>query len=103
VAIPPEAGTVKLEHPDQRIPLARASEISGLAHNTLRRAIFDGKLRAEKQGRDWYVTRRRLDDYLQARGGGHPGRELKQPPPGYQAPPRPLVRPQEPRSGGEAE
>jgi hypothetical protein len=69
-----------LEPPDRFISLARASELSGVAHETLRAQRRRGRLRAEKIGRDWLTTRRWLHNYLIGRGNGyHGGRRVPLP------------------------
>lgn len=36
--------------------LKQAGDIVGLSANSLRRYIYDGKLKGIKQGRDWFVS-----------------------------------------------
>jgi hypothetical protein len=60
----------ELEGPDQTITLHRATELSGLAPNTLRTAAQDGRLTATRIGRDWLTTRRNLHRYLRDRSRG---------------------------------
>lgn len=49
------------------IPLAKAAEITGLAHSTLRQLIFKKRLRAFKYGDIWVTTREWLEEYLRGR------------------------------------
>jgi hypothetical protein len=75
-------GTVALEGPDERISLKRAAELAGLRPSSLRLKVLEGKLHAEKPGRDWVTTRRDLHAYLTSRGQGM----VKPLPPDYQIP-----------------
>ena len=75
-----------LESADKLISLARASELSGVAHETLRAQRRRGRLQAEKVGRDWLTTRRWLHQYLITRGAGYHGGRRAPLPTDYQAP-----------------
>ena len=57
---------------DELIPLSEASEISGLSSDHLRRLAEQGKLKAQKIGRNWVTTRKDVEDYIQERKS--PGR-----------------------------
>lgn len=46
-----------------RLTLVEAAAELGLSADTLRWQIHNGKLRAEKRGRDWMVTRREVERY----------------------------------------
>jgi hypothetical protein len=72
-----------LEEADTLIPLARASEISGVADSTLLDHAGVGRLQAVLQADQWWTTRRWLHVYLLNDLGEHRGRPL---PPGYVAP-----------------
>jgi excisionase family DNA binding protein len=43
--------------------LIEAAAIIGVTPDTLRQQIANGKLRASKLGRDWWVTRREVERY----------------------------------------
>jgi excisionase family DNA binding protein len=43
--------------------LVEAAALLGVTAATLRQQIANGKLRAVKRGRDWWVTRREVDRY----------------------------------------
>jgi len=43
--------------------LLEAAAILGVTAATLRQQIANGKLRATKRGRDWWVTRREVERY----------------------------------------
>jgi excisionase family DNA binding protein len=43
--------------------LIQAAAILGVTAATLRQQIANGKLRATKRGRDWWVTRREVERY----------------------------------------
>lgn len=45
--------------------LTKAAELLGVRPDTLRQQIANGKLRATKMGRDWFVTRREVERYRQ--------------------------------------
>ena len=57
-------GMVHLSRP---LPLGEAAGLAGLSPTTLRVQIRNGRLRARKQGRDWFVTRADLARYLKSR------------------------------------
>lgn len=57
---------------DELISLSEASEISGLSSDHLRRLSEQGKLKAQKIGRNWVTTRKNIEDYIQERKS--PGR-----------------------------
>lgn len=46
------------------MPLAVAAQIAGVLPDSLRMQIKKGRLKGEKLGRDWFVTRQELDRYL---------------------------------------
>ena len=51
---------------DQGMTLDEAAEKYGVKHDTLRRAIFDGRLTARKSGeRVWLVSHTQMQKYLQ--------------------------------------
>ena len=43
--------------------LTEAAELLGLDPSSLRHQIANGKLRAKKMGRDWFVTPREVERY----------------------------------------
>jgi excisionase family DNA binding protein len=43
--------------------LTEAAAILGVTPDTLRQQIANGKLRASKRGRDWWVTAREVERY----------------------------------------
>lgn len=43
--------------------LNEAAAVLGLSAATLRQQVHNGKLRATKRGRDWWVTRREVQRY----------------------------------------
>jgi excisionase family DNA binding protein len=45
------------------VTLTEAAGILGVTAATLRQQIANGKLRATKRGRDWWVTRREVERY----------------------------------------
>jgi len=45
------------------VTLTEAAAILGVTAATLRQQIANGKLRATKRGRDWWVTRREVERY----------------------------------------
>lgn len=45
--------------------LLDAAELLGVTAATLRQQIANGKLRATKRGRDWFVTAREVERYRQ--------------------------------------
>ena len=55
------------EDKERLISLAEAAERSGLAHSTLRRYAWEGKLNAKKIGRDWLTTMADVEEYLEGR------------------------------------
>jgi hypothetical protein len=57
----------EIEGPDEHITLKRAAELSGLTPGTLKRIVNTRRLEAEKLGRDWVTTRRKLHRYLESR------------------------------------
>lgn len=64
----------KLPAASHQLTLAEAAKESGLEHDTLRRLIHNGRLKATKEGRDWMVELADLYTYMEsrdARGGGH--------------------------------
>lgn len=56
------------------LTLAEAAEIADLSPATLRWQIRNGRLKARKIGRDWFVTRGELDAYLAQRWSRKPGK-----------------------------
>ena len=63
--------------PVQWMTLVQAGAEAKLAPATLRRQIHNGRLRAEKQGHDWLVSRAELSTYLENRGQRRPSRKKK--------------------------
>lgn len=53
--------------------LIEAAAALGLSRETLRVQIRKGKLRAEKRGRDWFVTAREVERYRRDSLGRHQG------------------------------
>jgi excisionase family DNA binding protein len=54
---------------DQEMTLDEAATRYGVQHDTLRRAVFDGRLMARKSGeRVWLVTHAQMRKYLVTRG-----------------------------------
>jgi len=45
------------------VTLTKAAALLGVTAATLRQQIANGKLRATKRGRDWWVTRREVERY----------------------------------------
>jgi len=45
------------------VTLTEAAALLGVTAATLRQQIANGKLRATKRGRDWWVTRREVERY----------------------------------------
>lgn len=60
---------------DKLISLAEASQISNLSQDHLRRLAEQGKLKAQKIGRNWVTTKEAVEEYLQNRRP--PGRPKK--------------------------
>jgi excisionase family DNA binding protein len=56
--------------------LNEAAELLRVNAASLRQQIRNGKLHAEKHGRDWWVTEREVARY-QAQSSGKPGRRPK--------------------------
>jgi hypothetical protein len=50
--------------PSDLLTLPEAAKIAGLRPVTLRVQVFNGRLKAEKRGRDWWVTRKELERYM---------------------------------------
>ena len=80
--VPPpgiDALVAKLEAMEPRLPLAEAATRLGVATSTLRYKALDGKLEAEKIGRDWMTTWSAVEEMI-AEGYLHrrPGRPRKQ-------------------------
>jgi excisionase family DNA binding protein len=48
-----------------RVTLTEAAVVLGVTAATLRQQIHNGKLRAVKRGRDWWVTAREVERYRQ--------------------------------------
>lgn len=57
------------------ISLAEASVVCRLSHDHLRRLAEQGKLKAQKIGRNWVTTRQAVEEYLKTRRT--PGRPKK--------------------------
>jgi excisionase family DNA binding protein len=57
--------------------LPEAAKLLGLAPATLRQQIRNGKLRARKRGRDWYLTAEEIERY--AAENRRPQRTVKGP------------------------
>lgn len=57
--------------PSDLLTLVEAAKIAGLSPTTLRVQVRNGRLPAEKRGRDWWVTRGALTAYIEnvSRGG----------------------------------
>ncbi len=57
------------------LTVQEASNLSGYHQRHLRRLIASGELRAVKRGRDWFILRSSLVDYIeqQASRGGKTG------------------------------
>jgi len=49
--------------------LRTASEYVGCLPSTLREQVYNGKLRAKKKGRDYFVTRREVERYIAESAG----------------------------------
>ena len=49
---------------DELIPLSKASEVSGLSHDYLRRLAEQGTIWAKKLGRNWVTTEQAIREYL---------------------------------------
>lgn len=49
------------------IPLSQAAGLADVHQDTLRVQIHNGRLKGQKLGRDWFVTRKDLDAYLAQR------------------------------------
>lgn len=63
---------------DKMIPLSEAAEESGLDASTLRVQLNRGRLKGEKKGRDWFVGRAELMNYLESRDNrGRPAAKKK--------------------------
>lgn len=56
----------KLALLEPRIPLAKAAQRLGVHQDSLRRAVLDGRLEAEKIGRNWQTTWSAIQDALAA-------------------------------------
>lgn len=52
---------------DTMLPLSEAAEESGLDAGTLRVQLNKGRLKGEKKGRDWFVGRAELMNYMESR------------------------------------
>ncbi len=50
--------------PSDLLTLPEAAKLAGLAAVTLRVQVHNGRLKAVKRGRDWWVTRRELERYM---------------------------------------
>ena len=58
---------------EQMLPLADAAILADVRPDTLRQAILDGRLTAEKFGRLWWIDRDELERYIRdRRPGGRP-------------------------------
>ena len=53
--------------PDDLISLAEAAKRYGLGHDYLRRIAGNGRLKAQKIGRDWLTTPAAVEEYLASR------------------------------------
>lgn len=58
---------MKLPTGDVDLTIAEAVNESGLAAQTLRAQISNGRLQAKKRGRDWLISRTALLNYLESR------------------------------------
>lgn len=61
---------------DDYMTTAQAAEILGLHPASISRLVKQGKLRGERFGRDWMVSKRSVEDYLK-RFGNLPKRSPK--------------------------
>lgn len=52
---------------DEYITLEEASTISGISTSALRTYARTGRLKAIKRGRDWFTTKRWIQEYLESR------------------------------------
>lgn len=79
----PRSSLRALDRPVDWMTLAEAARESGLTADTLRRQVLQGRLAAQKRGRDWMVPRHELWNYLETRApSGRPpasrkGREVR--------------------------
>lgn len=65
-----------IRSPAEWLTLREAAAASGLAPATLRLLVNKGRIRAERRGRDWLVTRAALENYLDDRKpAGRPARD----------------------------
>lgn len=65
----------ELPTPAVWLSLAEASAESGIAPTTLKTQIARGRIPAEKRGRDWYIAKHELWNYLESRApAGRPGK-----------------------------
>lgn len=64
-------GAMLMVRSSELLTLREAAEIAGLSATTLRVQIHNKRLNAVKKGRDWFITRKALDSYIEnvARGG----------------------------------
>jgi len=56
-----------LPEPFTLLTLTQAAKVAGLSPATLRKQIHNSRLKATKQGRDWFVPEGALHDYLRSR------------------------------------
>lgn len=56
-----------VDYPDDRLSLADAATLAGVDASTLRHAIRDERLTAEKVGRDWLIDRSEIERYMRER------------------------------------
>lgn len=74
----PPATLERLGSPVEYLTLAHAAKETGLDASTLRRQLLKKRLRGEKRGPDWLVTRAALWTYLDSRApSGRPARRKK--------------------------
>jgi len=74
----PAASLRHLPTPDEWLTLAQAAAESGITPDALRRQALNGRLAAEKRGRDWIVSATALWNYLESRApSGRPPASTK--------------------------
>lgn len=74
----PRASLAQLAVTRNEMPLAQAAKESGLAHNTLRLLVNQGKLKATKRGTDWFVEYADVLNYMERRQArGRPAKRKK--------------------------
>lgn len=48
-----------------KLTLTEVSKKHNIGHRTLRKACNEGRLKGEKLGRDWFVTKKQVEKYLE--------------------------------------